>query len=128
MKDNVKLKMKFYGSGIVWDKENNQRLCKFKNGEFETDDERVATILHNLGYRSESNGWKTFERDAEGPAPEEEPETNQPEEKAIRAADLEPLNIKELRDLAKGRGLTGYYRLSKAELIDTLIAVNQAKE
>lgn len=43
--------MKFYGNGVVWDKENNKRLCKFINGEFDAEDERVIAILKSLGYQ-----------------------------------------------------------------------------
>ena len=34
--------MKFFGNGLVWDKDNNKNLCKFDNGEFETEDKRSA--------------------------------------------------------------------------------------
>lgn len=41
--------MKFYSGKkknlIVWDKDKNKRLCKFVNGEFETDDKRIIGIL-----------------------------------------------------------------------------------
>ena len=45
--------MKFYGNGIVWDKEKNKRLCKFVEGEFETDDNRIVNNLVDLGYKYE---------------------------------------------------------------------------
>lgn len=42
--------MKFYGNGIVWDGENNKTLCQFVNGEFETEDARIANKLLELNY------------------------------------------------------------------------------
>lgn len=45
--------MKFYGRGIVWDKENKKALCEFINGELETTDERIIKILSDAGYTKE---------------------------------------------------------------------------
>jgi hypothetical protein len=45
--------MKFYGNGIVWDKESNRNLCEFKDGELSTDDTRVMEILISLGYQND---------------------------------------------------------------------------
>jgi hypothetical protein len=45
--------MKFYGKGVVWDKTNNKALCRFVNGEFETDDRRTQRILESMGYAHE---------------------------------------------------------------------------
>lgn len=42
--------MKFYGHGVVWDKENNKTLCRFENGILETNDDRVKTGLIARGY------------------------------------------------------------------------------
>jgi len=44
---------KFYGTGLVWDKENNKLLCEFKNGEYITEKEREIKILSSLEYKSE---------------------------------------------------------------------------
>ena len=44
--------MRFYGRGIVWDKENNKSLCSFTDGELETSDDRIIKILTELGYTS----------------------------------------------------------------------------
>ena len=43
----------FKGHGIVWDAEKNCVLCKFENGEFNTEDARVAERLINAGYEFE---------------------------------------------------------------------------
>jgi len=42
--------MIFTGSGIVWDGENDSRLCKFTENKFETEDKRTIDILTKLGY------------------------------------------------------------------------------
>ena len=110
----MKLKMKFYGRGVVWDKENDKQLCEFVNGEFETDNERTATILHTLGYRSESDGWKTFEGDEE----RQEVKAEQIEAEADEA-DYEEMTFAELKEAAKAKGFTVGHK-SKADLIDML--------
>ncbi|WP_121605311.1 hypothetical protein [Virgibacillus sp. Bac332] len=43
--------MKFYGNGLVWDKEKNAVLCRFTNGELETNELRVKQELVKLGYK-----------------------------------------------------------------------------
>jgi len=47
--------MKFYGNGneIIWDKENNKALCKFFNGNLETDDENVINYLISKNFKHE---------------------------------------------------------------------------
>ena len=40
-------------NGIVWDAEANRPLAKFNKGQFETEDEAVATKLKELGYEVE---------------------------------------------------------------------------
>jgi hypothetical protein len=42
--------MKFYGSDLVWDKENGKPLCQFVNGEYEAKTNREIEILYSLGY------------------------------------------------------------------------------
>jgi hypothetical protein len=49
--------MIFYGNGIVWDKENNKRLCKFVDGQLETDDKRIIEALGgDIFERTTDNG------------------------------------------------------------------------
>lgn len=45
--------MIFKGSGLVWDKEKKQVLCKFEDGQYETDVKREQDILKKLGYEVE---------------------------------------------------------------------------
>lgn len=103
--------MIFYGNGVVWDKRTNKRLCKFVNGELDTDDARVIEILTSLNYRSDGVA-ETVEGNTEGQTAKEEQTETQ--------ADYEEMTIAELRDSAKDRGLTGIYKMSKSELIDAL--------
>ena len=42
--------MKFYGNGVVWNPSTNSALCKFKDGEFYTDNENIKSKLLELGY------------------------------------------------------------------------------
>lgn len=44
--------MKFYGNGVVWNKEENKILCKFVGGTLETENIDIAKKLLNLGYES----------------------------------------------------------------------------
>ena len=111
----MKFKMKFYGQGVVWDKENDKHLCQFVNGEFETDNERTATLLHTLGYRSESDGWKTFEGDEK----RQEVKAEQSKSEADKSINLEEMTFFELKEAAKAKGLTVGHK-SKADLIDML--------
>lgn len=45
--------MKFYGKGTIWDAENDRILCKFKDGEFETEDVRTIKLLADYGFKYE---------------------------------------------------------------------------
>ena len=46
--------MKFYGKGIVWNKDNDKVLCKFIDGVYETEDSREISILQqNYKYDGE---------------------------------------------------------------------------
>lgn len=43
--------IKFYGNGVVWNPSTNNVLCKFKDGEFETDNLNVIKALTEAGYK-----------------------------------------------------------------------------
>ncbi len=40
--------MIFYGTGIVWDAENNRPLCRFVGGKYETNDSREIVLLKQM--------------------------------------------------------------------------------
>lgn len=83
--------MKFYGHGVVWDKEKNTALCTFIDGEFETADKRTIGLLSDLGYKHDGV-----------------------------EQDLNDLTVPELKKLAKERGLNNYSGLKQEELIKLL--------
>lgn len=72
--------MKFKGKGIVWDADNNRVLCKFKNGELETDDKHVIKTLLNAGYEYEGEIDVAIEDDEFEDTPED---NNQEETKDV---------------------------------------------
>lgn len=41
----------FHGAGTVWDAARGKALCRFNDGDFSTNDERVIEILTKLGYQ-----------------------------------------------------------------------------
>lgn len=57
-------------------------------------------------------------KEEKAPVKQAEPET--PKAEAKPQEDLSNLTVKELREMAKAKGLTGYSKLRKAELIDAL--------
>ncbi len=65
---------------------------------------------------------KVKEQTKEAPSKVAEPAEEKPvkEEKTEENVDLISMTVKELRELAKAKGLTGYSKLKKAELIDAL--------
>jgi hypothetical protein len=95
--------MRFYGRGIVWDKENDRTLMKFVDGKFETDDPRIIELLLAGGYEHGVE-IKLVKREVPlaEPATENVAESVAEEVHAKATADLD---VKELRELGKQRGL-----------------------
>ena len=57
-------------------------------------------------------------------ASEAAPETPEPETKTLESTqDLSTMKVVELRDMAKRRGLKGYTKLKKAELVSLLLEI-----
>jgi hypothetical protein len=55
--------MKFYGTGLIWDKDKNNVMCEFKKtglreGELETQDNILIKKLKELGYKEEAKKSK----------------------------------------------------------------------
>ncbi|OAH53892.1 hypothetical protein AWH48_11530 [Domibacillus aminovorans] len=84
--------MKFYGHGIVWDKDNDKALCTFENGEYETDDQRTIDLLTEAG----------VEHDVEEPM------------------SITEMGVPDLKKLAKQQGIEGYSKMDKEELLASL--------
>jgi len=49
----MKVKYRFYAENdkVIWDGKNNKALCRFKDGELETTDERTADILKSMRFK-----------------------------------------------------------------------------
>ena len=88
--------MKFYGKGIVWDKRNNKPLCRFANGELETKDIYTIQTLISLNFKHTG-----------------EIEIKKSEEKNEKV-----LTVAELKKIAKNKGIKGYQKMKKAELLE----------
>ncbi|OEH86248.1 hypothetical protein BHU72_11990 [Desulfuribacillus stibiiarsenatis] len=97
----------FYGTGLVWDKENNKLLCKFVDGKFETNDQRTANILINAGYE--------FEGEIEDEA----------QDSTGQATDLEQKTAAELKVIAEEKGIDIPARTKKEDIIALIRAGEQ---
>ena len=104
--------MKFYGQGIVWDKELNKSLCKFnKHGEFETEDKRVIDILLSLDY----NHDEVIDDGVQEAQEEEKVDTN--EELPVEPINYAEMTNRELREALEKEGHTGLERKNKKQLL-----------
>ena len=93
--------MIFYqkGNGMIWD---GQKAVPFINGKMDINNPDLIGRLKAAGYRSDDDGRHTEQGDEEGP----EIETEQ--------------TVKELRAQAKEKGMKGYGKMNKAELLNAL--------
>jgi hypothetical protein len=122
--------MRFYGNGVVWDAENDKRLCKFsraargEKGVFETDDKRAQAILIERGYAfdPEPISGKVESPKQVAPSVSEPPkQDNQPGAEPVTAE----MNAKALRMLGKELGLSFPANMKKTEMAK---AINEAKK
>ncbi len=81
----------------------------FSSGAFEVSEEKGRELVAR-GIVDVVGAVQAPATTAAAPAPEPEPETE-------KEAKLEEMSIKELRKVARERGMKGYARLSKKELI-----------
>jgi hypothetical protein len=118
--------MRFYGNGVVWDPDNDRRLCKFSKptephgkGVFETDDERIIAKLIRLGYEHEKTatpdpaatvGFTPNPIDVDGNpvAPNDTVTTD--------------TNVKEIRRIGKELGLTFPVGMKKVDMVEAINA------
>jgi hypothetical protein len=116
--------MRFYGNGVVWDAENEKRLCRFsrtergKKGVLDTDDPRICAELIRLGYEHEpfaTGGIVSNEVVATA--------ISAPVDTVLPVtADM---NAKKLREIGRGLGLKFPVGVTK---VDMAKAINEAKK
>jgi hypothetical protein len=115
--------MRFYGNGVVWDAENDRRLCKFSKptephgkGVFETEDERIIAELIRRGYASDAAPAPVAPKEPTAPEPEQtKPEGIEPEQSAAEPVTAD-LSAKELREIGKELGLSFPASTTKVEM------------
>ena len=107
--------MKFYGNGIVWDKERNKALCTFKDGEFETKEDRVKDILLDLGYKHDGEIIEDVEYEVTEEATEEVTE-----EVVEDIKNYEEMTNKELKAILEAKGYMNLDRKTKKQLLTML--------
>lgn len=90
--------MIFFGTGYVWDKQNNKMLCQFKGGQFETEDSHAIKVLQELGYKSEYG-----------------------DEIIVESTEIDD-ELEELKALAKEHGLKGYGNIKDPDKLKEFIA------
>ena len=96
--------MKFYSESknlIVWNPEKNKTLCKFKDGIFETDDPYIIDRLKD-NYEHETILQQN--------------QNNIGSDEVVKA-DIDKLSIRDLKKIAKNKGLKGYSNLNKENLL-----------
>jgi hypothetical protein len=119
--------MKFYGNGVVWDAENNKRLCKFSKptephgkGVFETEDERIIAELIRRGYASDAAPAPVAPKEPTAPEPEQtKPEGIEPEQSAAEPVTAK-LGVKKLREIGKQYGLSFPVGTTMAEMAEQI--------
>jgi len=99
--------VKFYGNGIVWDKERNKALCTFKDGEFETKEDRVKDILLDLGYKHDGEIIEDVEYEVT-------------EEVVEDIKNYEEMTNKELKAILEAKGYMNLDRKTKKQLLTML--------
>jgi len=99
--------MKFYGNAIVWDKERNKALCTFKDGEFETKEDRVKDILLDLGYKHDGEIIEDVEYEVT-------------EEVVEDIKNYEEMTNKELKAILEAKGYMNLDRKTKKQLLTML--------
>lgn len=85
----------------------------FINGEAETEDSWLISWFTEKGYTVEEINEDDLNQD-------NQQDENSQETQGENKIDLSELNIKELKELAKEKGIQGYSSLNKAELIQVL--------
>lgn len=113
--------MKFYGTGIVWDRGHNRSLCRFsKNGVLETEDDRIIGLLLAQGYDHDPvlEAQKTNPREIEKTEPVSEKSNS--EHKTVVHGSLEHMGINELRMVATSKGIEWAKNMGRDRLLNKI--------
>ena len=86
------------------------KTIAFVDGKYETTDKKEISTLVKAGYRSDGDG-KTEQGDTEG-------QETQKEQKEAEA--LSEVKFDELRKMASEKGIKGYGKMKREELIEAL--------
>ncbi len=127
--------MRFYGNGVVWDAENDRRLCKFsraargEKGVFDTDNERICAELARRGYEHEG-AQAVLIPNATPDMPVATPIPNAGPESVVvvpLSGTVTPnLGAKELREIGKELGLSFPASTKKTDMVDAINAKREA--
>lgn len=121
--------MRFYGNGVVWDAENNKPLVRFAGGVFETTDKHIADKLIALGYKHDGDEPTKYAPIAKAEKPDvpavpvaktAKPATPVISEEA--PSDLGDMNVNELRELGRSKGLSFKFGTTKADIVAAIAA------
>jgi len=91
---------------IVWDKDKNKELCRFKDHEYETDD---PYVIDRLGDYEVMGGGR-----------EEEQEEDHTEEKEEEEQEDKEQQVEDLRKEAKEKGIKNWHNMKPENLIAKL--------
>ena len=117
--------MRFYGNGVVWDAENNKPLVRFAGGVFETTDKYTADRLIALGYPHDGDEPKKDAPIAKAVAHTPPVVSEMPDATAISKetpGDISDLNVNELRELGRSKGLSFKFGTTKADIVAAILA------
>ena len=110
--------MKFYGTGMVWNPGKDRPLCRFKNGELDTENNDIIAKLLELGYKTE-NGSEIVIFDA----PEETIE-----DVHIKCGPHESFSNNyeddELRQLAKANKIASWHNKRIEKIVEELVNID----
>ncbi|MEN2765829.1 hypothetical protein [Ornithinibacillus xuwenensis] len=103
--------MIFKGSGLVWDKENKKILCRFEDGEYNTDVKREQIILKELGFLHE-------EEEAKDPV----------DLSGMDAKDLKKINKDDIKEYLDEQKIEYESNANKDELIALIVGEQDGQE
>ncbi|KNY24998.1 hypothetical protein [Pseudobacteroides cellulosolvens] len=115
--------MKFYGHGVIWDKQNDEVLCKFVNGEFVTEDIAIIEKLKRLNYSCDEQYNQEINSDNDESCDNnvnKEPDNN--ENKDINYSEL---SFQDLKKIAKEKGVKLERSMKQEDILEALTKVGE---